>query len=253
MWGKLIVFEGGEGSGKTTQIARLRQWLIDSGWAARWAQGAAEPRSSGETPTTAPHPEQVIVTREPGGTQFGIHLRSLLLETVSVPIQDRAELLLFTADRAQHVEALLKPQLQQGALILCDRYTDSTVAYQGYGRGLSLELISQLNQIATGGLESDLTFWLDLDVEIGLARAQERQRQKSAPGQVGPGLSLDRVEQDNLAFHQRVHQGFKELAQQYPRRMIRIDAHQSEAAVAEAIQVILNQQLSEWNQPLSPV
>ncbi len=264
MWGKLIVFEGGEGSGKTTQITRLRQWLIDSGWAARLAKGVAgsrgrtaSPRQSlmGETPKTAlPHPEQqVIVTREPGATQFGIHLRSLLLETASVPIQDRAELLLFAADRVQHVETLLKPQLEQGALILCDRYTDSTVAYQGYGRGLSLELINQLNQIATGGLESDLTLWLDLDVEIGLARAQERQRQKSAPGPVEGGLSLDRMEQDNLAFHQRVRQGFKELAQQHPRRIIRIDACQSEAAVAQAIQVILSQRLSEWYQPLSPV
>jgi len=261
MWGKLIVFEGGEGSGKSTQLARSRQWLIDSGWAARWAKyvagpcgRTASPRQSlmGEAPkTTLPHPEQqVIVTREPGGTQFGIHLRSLLLETASVPIQDRAELLLFAADRVQHVEALLKPQLQQGALILCDRYTDSTVAYQGYGRGLSLELISQLNQIATGGLESDLTLWLDLDVEIGLARVQERQRQKFASGQTGTGVSLDRMEQDNVAFHQRVRQGFQALAQQHSQRIVCIDASQSEAAVAQAIQVVLDQRLSEWYQPL---
>jgi len=249
MWGKLIVFEGGEGSGKTTQLARARQWLIESGWATRLAQYSPRPNAA-----AVPHPEQkVIVTREPGGTQFGMHLRSLLLETPSTAIQDRAELLLFAADRVQHVEALLKPQLEQGSLILCDRYTDSTVAYQGYGRGLSLELITQLNQIATGGLESDLTFWLDLDVEIGLARVEERQRQRFALGQAERGLALDRMEQDNLAFHQRVRQGFRELAQQYPRRIIPIDANQSETTVAQAIQAIFNQRLSEWYQPLSPV
>lgn len=225
MWGKLIVFEGGEGSGKTTQLARSHQWLA----ASRWYQLPA-----------AISPQKVIVTREPGGTQLGIHLRQLLLgkTTGGPPIQDRAELLLYAADRVQHVEGVLKPQLAQGGLILCDRYTDSTVAYQGYGRGLSLELISQLNAIATGGLESDLTLWLDLDAEIGLARIQKREgRVASAP---------DRIEQVDVPFHQRVRQGFRELAQQFPRRIVRIDAAQSEAAVAQQIQTTLSQRLNEW-------
>lgn len=224
MWGKLIVFEGGEGSGKTTQLARSHQWLA----ASSWYQMA-----------TAISPQKVIVTREPGGTQLGIHLRQLLLRTTTgeLPIQDRAELLLYAADRVQHVEGVLKPQLAQGGLILCDRYADSTVAYQGYGRGLSLELISQLNAIATGGLESDLTLWLDLDVEIGLARIQKREGIASAP---------DRIEQVDVAFHQRVRQGFRELAQQFPQRIVRIDAAQSEAAVAQQIQTTLSQRLNEW-------
>lgn len=224
MWGKLIVFEGGEGSGKTTQLARSHQWLA----ASSWYQMA-----------TAISPQKVIVTREPGGTQLGIHLRQLLLRTTTgeLPIQDRAELLLYAADRVQHVEGVLKPQLAQGGLILCDRYIDSTVAYQGYGRGLSLELISQVNAIATGGLESDLTLWLDLDVEIGLARIQKREGIASAP---------DRIEQVDVAFHQRVRQGFRELAQQFPQRIVRIDAAQSEAAVAQQIQTTLSQRLNEW-------
>lgn len=234
MWGKLIVFEGGEGSGKTTQLAQSHQWLV----ASSWYQLAAATSS----------PQKVIVTREPGGTQLGIHLRQLLLGTTTgkPPIQDRAELLLYAADRVQHVEGVLKPQLAQGGLILCDRYTDSTVAYQGYGRGLSLELISQLNEIATGGLESDLTLWLDLDAEIGLARIQKR-----AQGRVIS--ALDRIEQVDVPFHQRVRQGFRELAQQFPRRIVRIDAAQSEAAVAQQIQTTLSQRLNEWYPPSFPV
>lgn len=226
MWGKLIVFEGGEGSGKTTQLARSHQWLA----ASSWYQMA-----------TAISPQKVIVTREPGGTQLGIHLRQLLLRTTTgeLPIQDRAELLLYAADRVQHVEGVLKPQLAQGGLILCDRYIDSTVAYQGYGRGLSLELISQVNAIATGGLESDLTLWLDLDVEIGLARIQKR-----AQGRVAS--PPDRIEQVDVAFHQRVRHGFRELAQQFPQRIVRIDAAQTEAAVAQQIQTTLSQRLNEW-------
>lgn len=240
MHGKLIVFEGVEGCGKTTQLARSHQWLVESGWLSRLRQ-------------MIPNAEQtVIMTREPGGTELGMKLRQLLLEipTGSVMgmgkcgdaemgttelIQDRAELLLYAADRAQHVEGLLKPRLAQGSLILCDRYTDSTIAYQGYGRGLSLELIAQINQIATGGLTSDLTLWLDLEVEAGLARARERQ-----------GQQLDRMEAGNLAFHQRVQQGFSVLAQQFPNRIVRVDASQTETAVAQQIQAILSQRLAEW-------
>ncbi len=246
MWGKLIVFEGGEGAGKTTQLARSQQWLVESGWLARL--------------TGAYLDQKVIVTREPGGTPLGMHLRQLLLTTrpEEFLIQDRTELLLYAADRAQHVEGLLKPHLAQGALVLCDRYTDSTIAYQGYGRGLNLELITQLNQIATGGLESDLTLWLDLDAEIGLTRIQKRlhsgstraaiPRQERAAGD----SALDRIEQVDLGFHQRVRQGFRELAHQSPDRIVRIDASQSETIVTQQIQATLSQRLQEWYQPFSP-
>ena len=223
MRGKLIVFEGVEGSGKTTQLQRCSKWLEASGLLLRL--GAVGTR------------RQIVVTREPGGTALGIGLRKLLLEagihSTPQPIEDRAELLMYAADRAQHVEELLNPQLELGAIILCDRYTDSTVAYQGYGRGLDLKLIEQLNQIATGGLESDLTLWLDIEAEIGLKRARQRG-------------SADRMEQADLAFHQRVQQGFAQLAASYPQRIVRIDGSQSEDVVHGAIQEILSQRFREW-------
>ncbi len=216
MIGSLIVFEGVEGCGKTTQLQRSREWLQR-----HYSVG----RNSSEPPA-------VIATREPGGTELGLDLRRLLLfEVGKKPIQDSAELLLFAADRAQHVEEVLKPQLALGSIILCDRYTDSTIAYQGYGRGMSLSLIEQLNSIATGGLESDLTLWLDVDVELGLARTQ------------GRGVA-DRIEQETRAFYQRVQHGYIELAQAHPERIVRVDASLSEAVVQQQIQNILSQRLT---------
>jgi dTMP kinase len=221
--GKLIVFEGVEGCGKTTQIQQTHMWLVNSGVLARLQQ-------RGDV-------SQLVITREPGGTLLGQSLRQLLLHSTDEPIQDRAELLLYAADRAQHVAADLKPLLSTGALILCDRFTDSTVAYQGYGRGLDRGLIDQLNQIATGGLQSDLTLWLDIDVKIGLTRAQHRAAQ-------------DRIEQADLSFHQRVQQGFIELAQTHPNRIVRIDASQEVSAVTDQIQMVLSQRFAEWYEPL---
>ncbi len=219
MRGKLIVFEGVEGSGKTSQLQRCSDWLQASGL--RDCLGDIGERMP------------IVVTKEPGGTSLGLSLRQLLLEGYSLSIQDRAELLMYAADRAQHVEEFLKPQLALGAIILCDRYTDSTVAYQGYGRGLDLTLIQQLNQIATDGLESDLTLWLDIDAEIGLKRAKQRG-------------TADRIEQADIEFHRRVQQGFTQLAASHPQRIVRIDASKSMEEVHLAIQEILRQRLGEW-------
>ena len=224
MQGLLIVFEGVEGSGKTTQMQRCLDWL----------QTNSIRSGIGECGEKTP----VVVTREPGGTPLGLGLRQLLLEGHVRCIQDRAELLMYAADRAQHVEEFLKPQLALGAIVLCDRYTDSTVAYQGYGRGLDLKLIQQLNQIATDGLESDLTLWLDLDVKTGLKRARQRG-------------TADRIEQADIEFHRRVQQGFVQLAEFYPQRIVRIDASLSEEEVHLAIQEILTQRLKAWFQTLS--
>lgn len=206
MSGKLIVFEGVEGCGKTTQLQRCHQWLTSF---------------------------NSVVTREPGGTPLGLKLRQLLLSADNGIIHDCAELLLYAADRAQHVEEVLKPQMRSGAIILSDRYTDSTVAYQGYGRGLSLSLINQLNLIATGGVESDLTLWLDVDVEVGLERTKNRGK-------------LDRIEQADLEFHARVQQGYAQLAKACPQRIVRVDANLAEASVNEQIQAIVSQRLSQW-------
>lgn len=226
MQGKLIVFEGVEGCGKTTQIARLETWLRTSGHLDRLQQSGSV--------------SDLIVTREPGGTPLAQQIRHLLLTpTKAESWSDRAELLLYAADRAQHVAHQLQPQLATGALILCDRFTDSTLAYQGYGRGLDLKLIDQLNAIATDGVTSDLTFWLDLDASVGLARAAERN-----------GKAVDRIEQAGLAFHQRVQRGFAELAQASD-RTIRIDASRSSDAVSQAIQTIFMQQMQQWYPQLS--
>jgi len=214
MGGKLIVFEGVEGCGKTTQLHATQKWLQNSGVSLR-----------------AP----ILVSREPGGTELGLGLRRMLLEGHRHPICDRAELFMYAADRVQHIEEVLKPHLSAGGIILCDRYTDSTVAYQGYGRGLSQTLITQLNNLATLGLESDLTLWLDVDVEIGLARAHSRG-------------AADRIEQADLAFHRRVQQGYTELAQAYPDRIVRVEASRSIVEVQAQIQEILQQRFRQWHQ-----
>ncbi|MBU7583011.1 MAG: dTMP kinase [Nostoc sp. TH1S01] len=207
MSGKLIVFEGVEGCGKTTQMQLCCQWLESLGIS-------------------------VIVTREPGGTELGVHLRRLLLEkSEDKPVADVTELLLYAADRAQHVEQELKPNLAAGKYILCDRYTDSTVAYQGYGRGLNMSLIEKLNNIATSGLTSDLTIWLDVDVEVGLSRKR------------GDAAGLDRIEQETIAFHRRVQQGYSQLAAAHPSRIVQIDGSLSKETVSSVIQEILRQRL----------
>ncbi|MBF2000420.1 MAG: dTMP kinase [Synechococcales cyanobacterium M58_A2018_015] len=218
--GKLIVFEGVEGCGKTTQIQQTQGWLTASGWLVALQQQQVL--------------SDLVITREPGGTPLGQALRQLLLHAPPNDVlHDRTELLLYAADRAQHVDTVLKPHLEKGALILCDRYTDSTMAYQGYGRGLDRQWIEQLNAIATGGLQSDLTLWLDVDVELGLARAQQRGRH-------------DRIEQAQLDFHQRVQQGFRELAAAHPERIVRIDASLDPAAVSQQIQEVLLRRFESW-------
>ncbi len=203
MSGKFIVFEGVEGAGKTTQIHQTAAWLQSC------------------------HSDQpVIITREPGGTELGQKIRQLLLADLASEICNRTELLLYAADRAQHVAAVIRPHLDRGAIVLCDRFTDSTIAYQGYGRGFDRSEIDQINQLATGGLQSDLTIWLDLDVEIGLKRVFLRGKP-------------DRMEQANLDFHHRVRQGYQELANIYPNRIVRVDADQSELIIQAEIQAIL--------------
>jgi dTMP kinase len=190
--GKFVVVEGTEGAGKTTQIKLTAQWL-----------------------TTAYPDRPLIVTRQPGGTALGQGIRQMLLDPDN-PIVPLTELLLYAADRAQHVEELIKPHLAQGGIVLSDRYTDSTVAYQGYGRQLDLNLIEQLNAIATTGLTSNLTLWLDVDVQQGVQRAR---------GLKGNYSGGDRIEQESLDFHHRVRAGFQALALAHPDRIVTIDAN----------------------------
>lgn len=216
MKGKLIVFEGVEGCGKSTQIQICCEWLQSLGI-------------------------PVLVTREPGGTVLGADIRRLLLDkTEDKPITPTTELLLYAADRSQHVEQELKPNLAAGKIILCDRYTYSTVAYQGYGRALDMNLIDRLNAIATGGLEPDLSLWLDLDVEVGLSR-------KLGSGDIADlNARGDRIEQEKIDFHHRVQQGYSKLAASKPGLIFRVDASLTREAVKQQIQEILFPKLQTW-------
>jgi dTMP kinase len=221
MPGKLLVLEGVEGCGKSTQIGRLFQALL--------AYLPGGPRHSQVAIS------QLIVTRQPGGTTLGAEMRRLLLDhRDGAPMASRTELLLYAADRAQHVEELIKPALARGCWVLCDRFIDSTVAYQGYGRGLDLGLIHQLNQVATGGLVPDLTLWLKLNAEVGLARTRQRG-------------AADRMEQADLAFHRRVQRGFEALAKQHPERIVAIDAAADEQTVAAEIFAVVEGYLQQWH------
>ncbi|HIK34227.1 MAG TPA: dTMP kinase [Thermosynechococcus sp. M98_K2018_005] len=221
--GLFIVLEGGEGAGKTTQMGAIATWLEERGWLAKLRSADIDP--------------PLLLTHEPGGTPLGQGLRQLLLHS-DLEIDPLAELLLYAADRAQHVATSIRPQLQRGGIVLCDRYTASTVAYQGYGRGLNLQIIQQINQIATGGLGADLVLWLDLPVSVGLARTQRRG-------------TADRLEQNAVAFHERVRQGFIALAEAGGDRWQRIDADHPSDQVSKAIQDCLAAHLHRWFQTLN--
>jgi dTMP kinase len=204
--GRFIVFEGIDGCGKTTQLTRISAWLAQSGL------------GGGPAP---------YLTKEPGDTPLGQALRSLLLNTPWEPALDPlAELLLYEADRAQHV-AVLRSRLAAGQWVLCDRYTASTMAYQGYGRGLDLALVTQLNDVATGRLTPDLTIWLDLPLEASAARRQGRG-------------AADRMEQADAAFHRRVYEGF--VAQSIDPTWVRIDA----VGEVELVEERIRSAVREW-------
>ena len=161
-----------------------------------------------------------VRTREPGGCALGARIRPLLLD-VSSRVDERAELFLFLADRAQHVAETIRPALQRGAWVLCDRYADSTIAYQGYGRGMDVETLPRLNDYATGGLWPDKTLLLDLPVETGLSRALARN------GREGLTESEGRFEAEEQAFHQRIREGFLARAERWPERFCVLDARLS--------------------------
>lgn len=186
--GKFISIEGVEGSGKTTQAALLADCLRREGVA-------------------------VVETREPGGTNIGEKIREVLLSPSNGAIVSSAELFLFLAARAQQVSEVIQPALGAGKWVVCDRFCDATVAYQGYGRGLDIEIIRSMNELATGGLIPDITILLDLDVEIGIGRAV------SAKNEFAGQASGDRMEKESAEFHRKVRDGYLELASREPERI----------------------------------
>ncbi|MHC1712062.1 MAG: dTMP kinase [Solidesulfovibrio sp.] len=199
-----VTFEGIEGSGKSTQIKLLTKAL----------------EAVGKT---------VTVTREPGGSGLGKTLRSILLSMESRNLDSRAELFLYLADRAQHVAEVIRPAQDAGQIVLCDRFADSTVAYQGYGRGLDVALLTRLNETAVGGAWPQLTLLLDLDPEQGLRRALARNLK------AGTGVTEGRFEAEHLDFHTRVRDGYLALAALHPERFVTLDATEDVPVVARAI------------------
>ena len=197
-----ITFEGVEGAGKSTLIQNIFQWLKTQ-------------------------KKDVLLTREPGGSKLGEEIRKLLLEKRDgLHISERAELFLFLAARIQHIEEVIRPALQAHKIVLCDRFADSTAAYQGSGRGLGVEYVEKCRLLATNNLQPDRTFYIDLDPEVGLKRAAKRQ-------------GLDRFEQEKIEFHTLVRKGFLELAKRHPERIIVLDGTKSESELFEEVKSFL--------------
>ncbi len=194
-----ITFEGPDGSGKSTQLKLLAEWLRAQGY-------------------------DVLETREPGGTPIGDKVRTILLDPASREMEPTTEILLFSAARAQHVGQVIRPHLARGGIVLCDRYADSTLAYQGYGRGLDLSTLRVINAFATSGLRPALIIYLDVPVEEGLQR-----RLKAKGGE------WNRLDAETLAFHQRVRMGYLALAAEEPHRWAVIDASRPTEVVQQEI------------------
>lgn len=203
MRGKFITLEGPEGSGKSTQAKKLIQRLAERGI-------------------------EAIYTREPGGTMLGEAIRNILQHNQAGETPcERAELLLFEASRNQLVEKVIRPNLEKGIWVICDRFMDSTTAYQGYGRGLPVEEIQAINRFTVNGLSPDLTLLLDLDVATGFERIAQRH--------LARGESADRFEQEERSFHERVRAGYLKLAQKEPKRFRVVNAAQQSDAVASDV------------------
>lgn len=180
-----------------------------------------------------------LCTREPGGTNLGRMIRKVLLEVRDESISSQTELFLYLADRAQHIQEVVQPALAGGKIVLCDRFTDSTLAYQGYGRGADLRLLREMNFMAGGGIIPDLTFLLDCPVDLALSRTTRRiQAQRSTESRE------DRFESEDVGFHERVRRGFKELAQAEPERIRVLDASRSIQEVHEQIRAIVESKLT---------
>lgn len=193
---RFITFDGPDGAGKSTQLHAVAELLRGAGLS-------------------------VLECREPGGTRVGEAIRSIVLDPANDMLDARAELLLYEASRVQVVEEVIRPALEVGTTVLCDRFWDSTTAYQGYGRGLDLDLIDQLNRFATAGLVPDRTIFLELDTEIGLARAR--------------GLTTDRLQDQGIGFHEATHGGFSAIAAADPQRIRVVQTSSSFVATTLAV------------------
>ncbi|MBI5207245.1 MAG: dTMP kinase [Candidatus Firestonebacteria bacterium] len=213
--GLFISFEGSEGSGKTTQIKKLELYLKKK-------------------------KKKYIITYEPGGTVISDRIREILMNPIHKDMIPLTELFLYTASRAQHVEELIIPALNEGKTVICDRFSDSMIAYQCFARKISRRLVDNLNNLSTGGLKPDLTFLLNIPVDIGLLRAKKIQKRFSK----GEG---DRLEQEELEFHKNVIKGYRKIALRNPRRVKVIDGLAGIEEIFEEIKEIVDEKFQELN------
>lgn len=193
--GIFITLEGPDGAGKSTQVENIKSYFENAG-------------------------REVVVSREPGGTPISEKLRNIVLDNGNAEMDDITEMFVYAAARAQHVSEKIRPALDKGSVVVCDRFVDSSIAYQGYGRNLG-DQVAEVNRYATCGLEPDVTFFMDLDPEIGRSRIGKDVR--------------DRLEQQKLDFHYRVYEGYKAICEKYPERVVRIDATRTIDEIKEDI------------------
>lgn len=202
--GIFISFEGNDGSGKSTTVRGVYDELVKRGY-------------------------DVIVTREPGGSKIAEKIRSLILDNDNVGMDARTESLLYAASRREHVVKVIKPALEQKKIVLCDRYIDSSLAYQGYARGIGIDEVYEMNMYATEGLLPDLTIFVVADPEIGIQRIKKNARE------------LDRLEHEDIKFHKDVYQGYLKTVEKFPERIKKVNGEQQlEVAVSEAVNVVVN-------------
>lgn len=200
--GIFITIEGTDGSGKTTQIKNIESYFMEKGY-------------------------EVVVTRDPGGTSISESIRQVVLDPDNTKMARTTELLLYYAARAQLAAELIIPALEEGKIVICDRFIDSTYVYQGFGRGFARETIDRLNDISLSGVIPDVTLFMDLSPEVAM-----RRRQRAS--------SLDRIENEKIDFHMKVYEGYNKLCEIFPQRIKRIDATQNKSEVFEAIKKVLD-------------
>ena len=211
--GLFITFEGPEGSGKTSQLHVLADHFRDEGY-------------------------DILTTREPGGTPIGDRVRAILLDPVHIEMESTTEFLLFSAARAQHVAEVIRPHLARGGVVFCDRYADSSLAYQGYGHCQDLEALRTITRFATGDLVPDLTFYFDVPVEVGLKRKAG-----------GDGDAWNRMEQKEIAYHERVRAGYLAMAADEPDRWVVVDARPDFSTVQATIRERIGRSFASQGSP----
>ncbi|KAF6560520.1 dTMP kinase [Paenibacillus sp. EKM202P] len=201
--GIFITLEGGDGSGKTTMIQRLAKYMEEEG-----------------------HP--VVTTREPGGIEISEKIRSIILDPTHTSMDARTEALLYAAARRQHLVEKVKPAIEQGAIVLCDRFVDSSLVYQGFARGIGIEEVASINRFAVDDWEPDATFYLDIEPELGLARINASR-----------GEEMDRLDMESISFHHKVREAYLELARKFPERITIVDASPAPEQVEQVLKDLL--------------